>query len=541
MKRLVTIRKLSLLAALLPVLAHARPAGSDNPILKNTIEGSVVSAANGRLIPWAKVFLRNTKKPDDVTSTRSDDHGHFLFSGMEEGTYQLLAEKEGFFADTRHSPIPAPVDVASDAHLEGLLVRLQPYAAVTGRIVDEHEDPLQGVQVRLLATEYFRGRKSLTNVGAAVTDDRGDYRIFHVRPGNYLVEADFDPRSGSEFGQMPVRILGNEPTYLPVFFPATGDLRQAQKLPVAAGAEVRANFAFFSVPSVSMEGKVINGLTGQPMDKPSVVVYFGEAVSGITRKVELLDHGNFMAQAIGPGIYTIVTGASDGREQYSDTRVVEVGSGGLRNLEIVVMPDLDFKGQVRFEGIDHPELSRVAVEFALPEKNSSTFRVSASKPDFEFGGKLHPGDHYRVTVPNLPKDYYLKSVLVAGHETPVSDVAIFAKDTEIQLVISPAGGHIEGVAKNSKGEPVSGYIALAPDLDRITPELIRSTHSDSNGGFELRGVAPGNYKLFAWEKIDMNELLNQPDLLRNYESDALLLSVQENGRFDLQIKPIPEP
>jgi hypothetical protein len=58
--------------------------------------------------------------------------------------------------------------------------------------VNEHDDPVQDTQVRLLSKEYLHGREFLNPVAFATTDDRGEYRIFGIRPGNYYLVVEYD-------------------------------------------------------------------------------------------------------------------------------------------------------------------------------------------------------------------------------------------------------------------------------------------------------------------------------------------------------------
>ena len=108
----------------------------------------------------------------------------------------------------------------------------------------------------------------------------------------------------------------------------------------------------------------------------------------------------------------------------------------------------------------------------------------------------------------------------------------------MELVVSPAGGHIDGRALNSKGDPVGSYIFLAPDMDRVSSESLRFTRADAKGKFVLRGVPPGNYKLYALEDVDTNEVINQPDVLKSFESAAQLVRIEEAGKYELEVKPV---
>src|SRR5947209_14432311 len=138
---------------------------------QGTVEGTVVSSTNGQLLPRATVYLRNTQKRDDISPTRADDHGHFIFRNIGEGQYEVTAERQGFFYESRRGLLRTSIELQAGEHRNGIVVRLLPFAAITGRIVDEHEDPIEHVEVRLMATQYFRGHPIPNKIGMVHTDD----------------------------------------------------------------------------------------------------------------------------------------------------------------------------------------------------------------------------------------------------------------------------------------------------------------------------------------------------------------------------------
>lgn len=510
---------------------------------KPQIEGTVVSALNGQLLPRALVVARSVKSHAQAGFSRADDNGHFILERLDPGSYQISAGKQGYFSDDRKSLMQPVVDLAAGAQVKNVLVRLMPLGVISGRIVDESNDPVRGVEVRLLSQDFYRGRQSLSTMGTAVSDDRGEYRIFDIHPGSYYLLAEFN--LGKELNRslavVPVKGSAMDIAYPPMLYPGTSDMPQAQKLAVNPGDELHADFALLPMQAVSIQGRVVNGLTNRPVARPVVTAYWGENTTVMARTSELAETNNgFEIRGLGPGVYTLRTSFTDDGENFTDERVVEVAGQGIRNLLIAGLPDFEVNGRVRLVGTQNLPWSP-SVEFAsVGPRVGSIFRVGANWPTLQFSGKLHPGDHYKVNVPNLPQDFYLKSVLVAGREVPNTDVVIGGRHTELDLVVSQAGGHIEGTAANDNKEPVGGsYLLLVPDVaDKVTAETIRSVRADSKGKFVLRGVAPGTYKLFAFEDIELNMILNQPELLKNYESASQILKVEESGKYTVEVKPV---
>ena len=107
-------------------------------------------------------------------------------------------------------------------------------AAVNGRVVDESGEPRPECDYGLAQAERRRERGLATNAGkeqfmastGAVTDDRGQYRIFGLKPGEYYLKAaESDYARPSSAGRVmtddlnwtPAPHLGNQ--YAPVFYP----------------------------------------------------------------------------------------------------------------------------------------------------------------------------------------------------------------------------------------------------------------------------------------------------------------------------------
>lgn len=61
------------------------------------------------------------------------------------------------------------------------------YAAITGVVLDENNEPLVGAQIRVLRRDYVAGRRRLTLGATDTTDDRGQYRIGSLEAGEYII------------------------------------------------------------------------------------------------------------------------------------------------------------------------------------------------------------------------------------------------------------------------------------------------------------------------------------------------------------------
>src|SRR4029453_16253080 len=85
----------------------------------------------------------------------------------------------------------------------------------------------------------------------------------------------------------------------------------------------------------------------------------------------------------------------------------------------------------------------------------------------------------------------------------------------------------------------SAVVALVPEGKRFENRaLFASTTSDASGRFVFRGVAPGDYRLFAWESTPPNAYQNA-GFIRKYESRARVVHVGQGGSATAQLTIIP--
>ena len=84
-------------------------------------------------------------------------------------------------------------------------------------------------------------------------------------------------------------------------------------------------------------------------------------------------------------------------------------------------------------------------------------------------------------------------------------------------------------------------ILLAPDR-RSRADLFKSVTSDQNGHYEFAAIAPGDYKLFAWEDVEP-EAWNDPEFLKDYEKqgEKVPLELKVRATVNLHLATRPEP
>ncbi len=126
-----------------------------------------------------------------VTST----DGRFLFYELPAGPYLLTAAAPGYLngasGQTRPAGTSNPITLEDGQRLADVKIRLWRHAVVSGRVLDERDEPAVRVQVRALRRVPRAGRIQFQQAGQEQTDDRGMFRIGSLAPGDYVIVVPF--------------------------------------------------------------------------------------------------------------------------------------------------------------------------------------------------------------------------------------------------------------------------------------------------------------------------------------------------------------
>jgi len=156
------------------------------------ITGRVLASDNGRPVKRARVFISAAELPGG-RGMLTDDGGVFDFTELPAGRYTLTVSKAGFvslsYGQRRPLQAGTPLQLAESEQLKGIQFQLPRGSVLGGRVLDEDGDAMPGVTVRVMRYQYLQGARSLTPAGSAQTDDKGQYRVWGLMPGDYYVNA----------------------------------------------------------------------------------------------------------------------------------------------------------------------------------------------------------------------------------------------------------------------------------------------------------------------------------------------------------------
>jgi Carboxypeptidase regulatory-like domain len=546
---------IGMLGPALLLMGQSQPAGS-HAGQQCFIEGRVVSAANGEPVGRVMLTLRHVGKagggagePANYT-TLSDAQGRFAMQDIEPGKYQFSAERTGFasveYGARRPGRSGTTLSLDTGQRLSGVVFRLTPQAVVAGRIVDEDGDPVERVSVRLMPYIYRTGgKKQLTAAEWAETDDLGEYRLFGLSPGNYLLEATYQSYLVSL--RPTERAAGKVPEegYVPTYYPGTTDIRNAIALELAPGTQLRGmDFTLSKARTVRVRGRVGGRDLGEQMIMITLVPRdLSLADWDMMRRTRVEDpQGRFELTGVRPGSYVIVAMAYGGAGNYSARRHLDVGITNLDNVDLMLSAGVKLTGELRTEGRPPAGLTEIQVSLRSRDQNEPIpFAPSVHvKEDGSFTLSNVGAGVYRAAISGLPDGYYVKSVRMGDDEVKDSGIdTTHEAGGTLVITVSDKAGQIDGVVLNAKQQPTPGaFVVLIPEPKlRDRPEEYRDVTTDQYGRFVLKNIEPGEYKLFAWEDLEEGEYMD-PEFLKPVEQRGYPIQIREGSRESVELKLI---
>jgi protocatechuate 3,4-dioxygenase beta subunit len=522
----------------------------------------------GTNLPLRRALVTLESRGKKSRQTRSDSQGRFELKDIEPGRYWFSVRREGHVLQRVHIGFrqvpgrsPLPLTLSPGKRINDIVAYFLSQAVIVGRILDAEGEPMSFVTVDVMRVP--RGGKVRWSggvPGSADTNDLGEFRISGLPPGTYLLRA--TPNGENARAHLSAgtsdEFRPETFVYPPTYYPGVIDAKQAAPLVLRAGEEMPLNLILRPVRAVRVHGRVL-GIPARAFTV-SVVLRPRDGSSAMYHALAKTEDGTFEFEAVAPGSYAVrasaatpapsggITGA-EGRQR------LEVESGDIEDLTVVLAPfgKTTVQGRVRLAGERRTRPTRFVIHLQ-PEEEDDEVREppryvepATVLPNGSFELKEVYDGRYRVLLSirgGQPddQDFYLKSATIAEEDVlekgfPVSEGQVGRR---MDLLISSAGGRIEGVVIGRAGRPASGAHVIAVREEKNQGRLkFPVTIADQEGRFRVQGLTPGDYKLYAWERADEEDVpWSSAELLHPYEDQAQAVSVNENERKAVELKAI---
>ncbi len=547
-------------AAQQPSPGAATPAQPDAAGAKKTgvIEGRVVNGMTGEAIRKANITLRpygvhgvaGTGSAGPLPApapyiASTDAEGKFRIENVEAGDYRMTAERQGFVRQeygARQNATGTTVKVAPGQELRELNFKLLPQAVVTGRVIDEEGEPLARVQIQVLRLRYFRGKRLPMPAGGGMTLDTGEFRVSDLPPGQYWLSATY--RGQTMLGEVPARNTADKPeeAYATTYYPNSVDFAGAGPLQLQAGQtlpgidiRIRKARVYRIRGKVTGTGSVRNvRLMVMPRDSSPV---FG--FSGMGTMVK--EDGTFEVGGIQQGSYYLTAMPMQGTMASLGKVAFDVGRENVDNLSLVLGGASNLRGIIRIEGDLQQAEQQLGTKITFERVRLQAIPVGTmmfggnsalAKDDGSFSVEGVTPDRYRLMLMNIPQATYIKSIRVGDQDALAGGFELSSGAlVNVQVTLGIGVGEITGVVQNAKQQPAPGAtVTLIPTpAKEERTDLYRVASTDQNGQFQLQGIAPGEYKLYAWEDIEPG-VHTDPEFLKAHEARAEKLSIKTDSQ-----------
>lgn len=517
-----------------------------------TVSGRVVSSVDGTPLKSSRVALlgeHESREPQLYTAT-SDRDGRFTIKDVPAGRYHFYATHTGYVDQeyqSRGSDTGAILALQPAQEIKDVMFRLTPAAVITGRVSDEDGDPMGLIEIVALRRpsdeELEEGEKGSARpewraAATAQTDDRGQFRIFGLKPGEYYIQAkdQYDPQ-GMIFGHdwEIRRSLGSE--YAPAYYPGVTQFAQAEAVNVGAGEEAQADFIMRRVKTVQLSGRVI-AADGKPAN--DVFIYLEElpADYGMFQGNAVDAKGEFKIKGVVPGSYIMHAQQHSGEDtSYQASQKLDVGNENIDSITLALGRGVTFVGKVEVSGSGTLHLDQLFLSlFSHDEQSQGAW--ARVKKDGTFTLADVSDGNYGFSINGLDPGWYVKAIRSGATEVLRKGLDVekeFGAGGIIRIVVANDGAQLEGSVKQSD-KPVTGArVRLRPEPETPYDESLRQiTSTDQSGRFSFVGIAPGQYRVTA--KITgaggTNALASDPQTLN--------LSEREHKSIELTL-PEPQP
>ncbi|HJZ97888.1 MAG TPA: carboxypeptidase-like regulatory domain-containing protein [Candidatus Solibacter sp.] len=486
-----------------------------------SIEGSVLNAATGEAVRKAQVTMHIVPPTLGApVSFTTDANGKFSFTKLAPGNYVMMVRHSSFemvkLGIRPDGNMGELIVLAPGESKTGFIVKMTPYGAIAGRVLDEDGDPVKGLRIDAMVWEYTARGRRLVEKRSAATDDQGDYRVYDVLPGKYVLRVRPPDVTNA--------LSADETSFAPAFYPNGSDAQQASPVTLPAGQQLRGlNFTLRRARLAAVRGRVI-----APEGATQLMVELGVRTDGLRTSHGIRDpQGKFELYGVPPGSFTLTGSYRSGTRRFVVQRPLEVGVQDINGLELRPIPPVNFVGQVSIEGESKTKLSDVKVTFDASGDNyverrvdrDGIFTSSGLEPDV-WEVDAHAPDLYMKSIRWGTQDITKDGLLDLTGGVPAT--------TELEIVLGGDGGGVTGTVRNSKQEPAVGVVTLVPTNGSQWAHRYEST--EQNGTFHLRGIPPGRYKLWAWDEVNRLAVMYDPDFLTPFQGDAIEIELRASEK-----------
>jgi hypothetical protein len=368
------------------------------------------------------------------------------------------------------------------------------------------------------------------------------------------------------------------------FYPGTTDATRSVAIDLQPGQEIRAvDFTLARQQRVKISGRVMDADSGKPPQVATVTVSPRDTTGATTSSpLDVLiglnpsgarynpATGEFVIQGVATGSYWLQVIApsqsalqaaggpnaaapanpADALNMLASINTarmsIEVGNNDVENVSITVSSGISIPGRIRLEGTPSSGNGLAGVTVGLQGTGAISILSMLA------GGGQRPGADGTFSIPRITAGEYRLVVNGLGNAMYIKEAHLGQLDVlqpgftinppmngTLEITLGSNPGQVTGTVSDPTTRPVSGIQAvLIPDQNRTRQDLYKTALTDQEGRFTIRGVTPGDYRVFAWEDIEPFSYFDTA-ILSQYEQQGKLVHIPEAASANVDVKIIP--
>ncbi len=427
--------------------------------------------------------------------------------------------------------LQVPIGAQSSAISSGNELASSRSGEISGHVtLRETGEPLSEIEVSLLQKRFDEeGVEEIYLLGSQRTNEKGEYQFFVSFPGRFQIGTGAQPTGGKD-------------VYIPELVASGISLQPPQKVNIDVAVE--------RGKPVAIRGHLIDG-TGHRFQHLDWVWLsasrFGSTVpDGASGRSHYHNSNTFEITDVVPGFYYLCGYRFDDLTHRADTVVPIAVRDSDLEVDLVSEEAYDLGGRVRFSGTQRslPEM-RIAIGIGIrpiPDPLHGATAIHARiRPDGFFTLPSNRSGTYRLLdFLNVPPAFYVKAARIDNIDVfekgiKLPGAAKAAQFLDIQL--ADDGGQVRGSVMSEPDKPaVAVTVVLVPESHgMLRPDLYKKDVTDSFGQFSITGIAPGEYRAYAWKGLYDYEYFD-PAFLKQFEGAGLRVQIIPRGVVKLQLQ-----
>jgi uncharacterized GH25 family protein len=507
-------------------------------------EGFEVMAAQLGLDAGAMAGEPAAKGPKKTFTATTDSGGKFKFERVDPGDYYLTVKHAGFmdetYKPTGKDSVEGRLHLSAGRELSEVEFRLVPQGAVSGQVVDEDGDPVPNAMATASKFSFATGHRKLQPADNGMTNDRGEFRLGKLPAGSYYLSAEMIGIDA--MGSVPPAPKDGSPEtgYVGTYFPGTTDIQQAQAVEVKPAGDVGGFVIHLQKSRVVRVKGTLAGPDGKPLKSAQIMLMSGARPGSMRMSMVNDPEGKFEIANVAPGAYLAMTMQMTGASPTMTMQPLFVPNENMTDVKLGVAAEGSLQGRLVVSGDGKVALKGIGIMLAGDEDAPVMPSMGTVTESGAFTLTKVASAPHVFSVSRVPAGAYLKSVLWNGRDILGQSLDLSAgTGGDLQVILGTDGGSIDAAVSHDD-KPVSDatVVLLPEDPTRRFTETTHSQSTDEKGHAAFKDVPPGNYLLFAWEKVEQGAWFD-PAFLKGAASEATRVTIGPKDSQHVEVKLIP--